>query len=128
MSFTGFFKKHLNGFGRVVKGLFKPDGSADVAPKEYDPWDKDAGVSRVNFWRALLEGKTISKLIVLRDKSAFGLGGVKTVSPGVIGFVIKGLGPVYIRPGAFGDSYGCFEVALSDNGKSVVLHDEARDA
>lgn len=127
MGFAGFFSKHLNGFGRVVKGLFKSDGTADAVPETYYQWDEDSGASRVAFWRALLEGKTITKLIVLRDKSSFGLGPVKTVSPGVIGFVVKGLGPVYIRPGAFGDSYGCFEVALGDDGRTVVLHDEARD-
>jgi len=121
------FSKHLSGFGRAIKGLFKSTSKLPSTgqPPTYDAWEQPE--ARIDFWRRLLEGKTISELIVVKDKSVFGMGGVKKVSPGVIGFVVKGLGPVYIRPGAFGDSFGCFEVALDKDGKAGLLHDEGRN-
>jgi len=67
----------------------------------------------------LLEGKTITKLIVKKDKSSYLQSGVRKHHAGVIGFEVEGVGPIYLSNGAFGDSYGTFSLVVDSDGNII---------
>jgi len=92
----------------------------------FNPMDDD---ERLSYWSNLLEGKVITSVIIKDDKSTFSEGGAKKEHPGVIGIVIEGVGPVYIVNGAFGDSFGTFEVFYDMDCGKIIPHpdQEKRD-
>lgn len=88
----------------------------------FKPYDLLDDEERIGSWKRLLEGRKILKVIVKENK--VWIKETNTYHPGIIGFELEDLGPVYIIPGPFGDKFGSLQVNIDQDGKLVPL-DEA---
>ena len=92
------------------------------------PYDEKNDNERINYWKNLLVGKKIKNLIFKNNKSSHLEKGIRKYYPGFIGFILEdsvyGEIPIYILPGAFGDSFGTFMVYFNETGTPIFCPEE----